>query len=157
MSQPNLSIPAIFNVSGKIALVTGGSSGIGYMITSSLAQNGAKVYIASRNLKNLEQAATEINALGYPGKVIPIVGSLGTMKECKDLANSFKSFESELNLLFNNSGMSWGGLLEDFDEKNGWDRLFSLNVKSVFYLTVELISVLEKGSKGIHFLYILFR
>jgi NAD(P)-dependent dehydrogenase (short-subunit alcohol dehydrogenase family) len=59
-----------------------------------------------------------------------------------------KEKETKLHLLFNNSGMSWGGLLDDFDEVSGWDRLFSLNVKSLFYLTVELLDLLERGSLG---------
>lgn len=56
--------------------------------------------------------------------------------------------ESKLHLLFNNAGMSWGAELTNFPEKNGWDRLFALNLKTCFYLTVSLLPVLEAGAHG---------
>lgn len=82
------------------------------------------------------------------GICIPIQADLGTRAQAEQLANQIKQRESKLHLLFNNAGMSWGALLTDFPEKNGWDRLFALNLKTCFYLTVSLIPLLGAGAEG---------
>ena len=137
------------NIRGKIALVTGGGSGLGLMITKALVQNGCTVYIASRKLGQISKVAQELSSK-YDGKCIAIEASLGTKQQALDLALKLQNLEpsGKLDILVNNSGMSWGGSLENFEESGGWDRLFSLNVKTVFYLTTSLLPMLEKGSKG---------
>ena len=67
----------IFNVKGKIALVTGGGSGIGLMITQTLAVNGAKVYIVGRTKEKLDKVV-EVHGKDIPGQIIPIVGDVQT-------------------------------------------------------------------------------
>lgn len=143
----DFNVNTLFNVKNKIALVTGGGSGIGKMITSALVQNGAKVYIASRNLKVIEQVAKELTDIG-PGKCIAIQASLSSKEDAIKLAKDFESKEDRLDVLVNNSGMSWGSPYNDFDEKNGWDNLMALNVKIPFYLTSALTPLLSKSSKG---------
>lgn len=94
------------------------------------------VYIASRKLKAVQQAADELNSKGYSGQCIPLQADLAGKMDADKLAALIAEKESKLHFLFNNAGMSWGNLLTDFDEANGWDRLFALNVKVVFYLSV---------------------
>ncbi|KAJ3104634.1 hypothetical protein HDU97_009025 [Phlyctochytrium planicorne] len=144
----NLKLDSLFSVKGKIALVTGGGSGIGKMIAAALVQNGAKVYIASRKLKNVQEAADELNKMG-PGSCIPLQADLTTRAECEALAAKLKEKESKLHILVNNSGMSWGNALTDFNEKDGWDRLFALNVKGLFYLTTALLPLLQKDANNV--------
>ncbi|KAI8928489.1 hypothetical protein BC831DRAFT_448129 [Entophlyctis helioformis] len=147
MSVPDFKLPALFNVKGKVALVTGGGAGIGKMMAAALVQNGAKVYIASRKLQVVEEAAKELTALG-PGTCIGLQADLMSRKQAEDLAAQLAARESKLHILVNNSGMSWGSPLDNFDEKNGWDRLMALNVKSMFYLTAALVPLLKAGANS---------
>lgn len=70
-----------------------------------------------------------------PGECIALQADLGTKAQSQALADQIKQRESKLHILVNNAGMAWGSALTDFDEKNGWDRLMALNVKSIFYMT----------------------
>ncbi|ORY53829.1 NAD(P)-binding protein [Rhizoclosmatium globosum] len=132
----NLTAPALFGLqtanTRKVAIVTGGGTGIGKMITAALAQNGAKVYIASRKLKVVQDAAAEINAMpntiASKGEVIALQADLVDKEKCVAFVNQIKAKEQKLHILVNNAGISWGSDLLDFDEKNGWDKLMAVNV-----------------------------
>ncbi|KAF9265913.1 NAD(P)-binding protein [Marasmius fiardii PR-910] len=143
----HLKVPTLFNVKGKIVLVTGGSSGIGKMVAAGFAQNGAKVYIASRKESALKEAAAEISK-DATGSVHYIVGNVSSKAGCDDIVNQFKKRESKLHVLVNNSGISWGGPYDDFPEEKGWDNVFNVNVKSIFYMTVGLTDLLSKDSNS---------
>ncbi|KAI8852406.1 putative NADPH-dependent beta-ketoacyl reductase [Chytridium lagenaria] len=144
----NLKLDSLFSVKNKVAVVTGGGSGIGKMIAAALIQNGAKVYIASRKLKNVQDAADELNKMG-PGMCIALQADLTTKAEADALATKIMEKEPKIHILVNNSGMSWGGHLTDYNEKDGWDRLFALNVKSLFFLTTALLPALQKDATNI--------
>ncbi|KAJ3349227.1 hypothetical protein HDU83_000703 [Entophlyctis luteolus] len=120
------------------------------MIAAALAQNGARVYIASRKLKVVQDAAAEINAMqqtiASKGSVIAFQGDVADKASVDAIANFVKQRESKLNFLFNNAGISWGSELLNFDEKNGWDKLLAVNVKAPFYLSVALLPLLEKDA-----------
>ncbi|KAJ3328875.1 hypothetical protein HDU93_001241, partial [Gonapodya sp. JEL0774] len=147
MSAPDLSIDSIVNVKDKVVLVTGAGTGIGKMLAAAYIQNGAKVYIASRKKQVIEETAAELNAMG-PGKCIPLVADLTTKAACDALAGEIKKREPKLHILVNNAGVSWGAPLEEYPEKQAWDNLFALNVKSIFYLTVACLPLLEAGANG---------
>ncbi|KAH9834838.1 rhamnolipids biosynthesis 3-oxoacyl-reductase [Rhodofomes roseus] len=140
----DLNIPSLFDVKGKVAVVTGGGSGIGTMIAAAYVQNGAKVYIAARKEKQLKDVCDTLNAKG-PGSCHYFIADLSTKAGCDKLAASIKERESKVDILVNNSGISWGARYEDFAEV-GWDRVLALNVKSIFYLTVALTDVLAKDA-----------
>lgn len=141
----NNSPASLFDVKGKIALVTGGATGIGYMIAKAYVQSGVKVYIASRNLANLTKCSTELTFLG-PGSCHALAADVTSKAGIQALVASLSSRESKLNILINNSGVAWGDSIDQYDEPNGWDRLFALNVKSIFYLSTLLVPLLEKGA-----------
>ncbi|KAG8742607.1 hypothetical protein FRC10_001205 [Ceratobasidium sp. 414] len=123
-TRVDLTVASLFNVKDKIALVSGGGSGIGLMIAGALVQNGAKVYIASRKEKQLKESKAG----------------------CDALCDAFKKRESKLHILVNNSGATWGAPWENFPEKEGWDRVMALNVKSLFYMTSNLTEYLQKDA-----------
>eukprot|EP00127_Corallochytrium_limacisporum_P000063 Clim_evm2s3 gene=Clim_evmTU2s3 len=135
----------LFNVSGKKVLVTGGGRGIGLYMAAGFVKNGATVYISSRSKDVIEEEAARLTKVG-PGKCYAIAADLSSVEQCKNLIAEYKKHESEMHVLINNSGYTWGAPIDDFPEK-GWDRVMDLNVKTVFYLTAEALPLLEKGSK----------
>jgi NAD(P)-dependent dehydrogenase (short-subunit alcohol dehydrogenase family) len=143
---PNLSSGALFGLDGKVVVVTGGGTGLGLMMATAFVQNGAKiVYICSRKLKNLETAANTLNSI-RSGVCVPLEANLTTAQGCKDLASEIAKRESTLDVLVNNSGVSWGSAIDKVDEVKGWDRVFDVNTKSIFYLTVALLPLLKKDA-----------
>jgi len=147
IAESDFSVSSIFDVRDKIALVTGGGSGLGTMMASALVQNGAKVYIASRKEKQLKEVCDRLNKQG-PGTCHYIIADLGSKAGCDALAEAFKLKESKLHILVNNSGATWGAKWEETPEKEGWDRVMALNVKGLFFLTVALTEVLAKNSSA---------
>ncbi|KAF8589674.1 NAD-P-binding protein [Ramaria rubella] len=143
----DLSVPSLFDVKGKIAVVTGGGSGIGTMIATAFVQNGAKVYIASRKESQLKEVSDALNKI-RPRSCEYIVVDLGSKAGCDKLTEAIKQKENKIHILVNNSGATWGAPYEDFPEKEGWDRVLALNVKSIFYLTQGLTGLLEKGANN---------
>ncbi|KAA1471893.1 rhamnolipids biosynthesis 3-oxoacyl-reductase [Dentipellis sp. KUC8613] len=139
------SVSSLFNVQGKIAVITGGGSGIGTMIATAFVQNGAKVYIASRKEKQLKEVSERLNKI-RPGACEYFVADIGSKAGCDKLVEDIKEKESKIHILVNNSGMSWGAPYENVPEKEGWDRVMALNVKSIFYLTVGLTDLLAKDA-----------
>ena len=125
----------------KVALVTGGSSGIGAMIARGYVEAGAKVYIASRKKDVCEQVAAE---LSEKGTCIALAANLQEASECVRLADEIANREGKLDILVNNAGANWGEPIESFPDA-AWDRVLGLNVKAVFNLTRALIPSLTKA------------
>ncbi|KAH9903509.1 NAD-P-binding protein [Cubamyces lactineus] len=144
-AELDFTTPSLFDVKGKVAVVTGGGSGIGSMIASAYVQNGAKVYIASRKEKQLKEMAEALTKKG-PGSCHYIVADISTKAGCDALADAIKQRESKVHILVNNSGASWGAPYDNVPEKEGWDKILSLNVKSVFYMTAALTPLLAKDA-----------
>lgn len=130
---------SIFSLEGKIALVTGGSTGIGYMITHALVSAGAKVYIASRKLDACREAAESLS--GLPGECVAFGADLSCEEGIISLARFIAEQESELHILVNNSGRTWGASFDQFPWK-AWNDVMSLNVTAPFTLTRELTPLL---------------
>jgi len=129
----------LFSISGKTALVTGGSRGIGKMIASGFVDAGAKVYISSRKADVCEQVAAE---LSERGTCLALPADLSLEDECRRLAAEMAEREPKLDILVNNAGATWGAPLEDHDEDT-WERVLGLNVKGVFHLTKFLTPLLQ--------------
>ena len=139
----SLQVKDLFNVSGKTALVTGGSRGIGEMITSGFLANGAKVYITARKEEALNLKAKELTDL-YGVECIPFSGDLSNQEGIQQLVEFINDAEPDgLDYLINNAGAAWGANYDDFPE-SGWDKVVDLNLKTPFFLTQQLTSLLEK-------------
>ena len=139
-----MKINELFNVSGKVAIVTGGSRGIGEMITAGFLANGAKVYISARKELPLIQKAQELSEK-YGGECIAIPCDLSSMEGIEYFAQQLAEKEEGIDFLINNAGAAWGEPLEDFSE-TGWDKVMDLNVKSIFFLTQKLKSLLKTNA-----------
>ena len=130
----------LFSIEGKVALVTGGSRGIGEMIAAGFLANGAKVYISSRKADVCDATAERL-AKEYGGECISMPADLADVGAIEAFAKDLSSREPKLDILVNNAGVSWGASLEEFPEI-GWDKVMDTNVKGVFFLTQKLLPML---------------
>jgi NAD(P)-dependent dehydrogenase (short-subunit alcohol dehydrogenase family) len=145
MSQEEqaFNIGELFSIKGKVALVTGGSRGIGLMIARGYVEAGAKVYISSRKQEVCDAVAAELSAIG---ECISLPADLSTTEGCKQLADELSSREAALHILVNNAGAAWGAALEEYPEA-GFDKVMDTNVKSLFFLTQHLLPLLERAAR----------
>jgi NAD(P)-dependent dehydrogenase (short-subunit alcohol dehydrogenase family) len=129
----------LFDVSGKTAVVTGGTRGIGLMIARGLLEAGARVYISSRKADAC--AAAERDLAQY-GTVVAIPADLSREDECVRLADEVRQREQSLNVLVNNAGATWGAPIEEYPVA-GWDKVVNINLKAPFFLTQAFLPLLE--------------
>jgi NAD(P)-dependent dehydrogenase (short-subunit alcohol dehydrogenase family) len=135
----------LFDVSGKTAVVTGGSRGIGFMIAGGLVRAGARVVIASRKEADLNAAAEQ---LAQSGDCRAIPADLSNSEGAAALAEAAREhFDDSLNILVNNAGATWGAPLEEFPQ-SGWDRVIGTNVEGIFHLTVGLLPALRSAASA---------
>jgi NAD(P)-dependent dehydrogenase (short-subunit alcohol dehydrogenase family) len=131
----------LFDLTGKVAVVTGGTRGIGLMMARGLLQAGARVYISARKPDEGAQARTE---LAPHGTVHFVQADLSTEEECLRLAAEVGRLEDELHILVNNAGATWGAPLQEFPA-SGWDKVLDLNLKAPFFLTRAFLPLLEEA------------
>ena len=133
----------LFNVSNKVVVVTGGSRGIGEMITSGFLANGSKVYITARKEEALIKKAEELSKK-YDCSCIPVCGDISSSEGIDSLVDFLNDAEPDgIDFLINNAGAAWGANYDDFPE-SGWDKVIDLNLKTPFFLTQKLTPSLEK-------------
>ena len=133
----------LFSIEGKIALVTGGSRGIGEMIAAGFLANGAKVYISSRKAEVCDETANRLQEQ-YGGECISLPADLSNLNGIESLVDSLPDGE-KLDILVNNAGASWGEPIDEYSEK-GWDKVMDTNVKGVFFLTQKLLPLLRSSA-----------
>jgi len=134
----------LFSLEGKVALVTGGSRGIGAMIARGFLEYGAKVYVSARKAAELEATAAE---LGKLGPCIALPADLSNEAGCRALADAVAAREGALHVLVNNAGANWGAPLAEYPDA-AFDKVMSTNVKGPFHLTRFLLPLLEKGGSA---------
>ncbi|KAG7401770.1 hypothetical protein PHYBOEH_011059 [Phytophthora boehmeriae] len=142
----SLGLKTLFDVKDKVVVITGGGRGIGKMMADGFVQNGAKVYIASRSLGACEETAAELNAKG-PGQCIALQANLLSEAGCKALAQEIAKRESKVDVLINNSGVSWGGSFDQHHEA-AWNKVLTVNVTSPFHLTKFLLPLLDAAANS---------
>jgi NAD(P)-dependent dehydrogenase (short-subunit alcohol dehydrogenase family) len=142
MTEGQISTHAqLFDLTGKNALVTGGTRGIGMMMARGLLQAGARVVISSRKADACESAKEQLSAFG---DVLAIPADLSRHDECLRLADLVTAETDELHILVNNAGATWGEPLESFPD-SAWDKVLDLNVKSPFWLVQALVPALRRA------------
>lgn len=129
----------LFDLSGRIAVVTGGSRGIGEMIAAGFVRQGVKTYISSRKADACEATARRLSAAG---ECVSIPADLSSMEGVDYLADELARREDRLGILVNNAGAVWGEPIDDFPE-SGWDKVMNVNLKAPFFLTRRLLPLLE--------------
>jgi NAD(P)-dependent dehydrogenase (short-subunit alcohol dehydrogenase family) len=131
----------LFSLEGKVALVTGGATGIGRMAATGLMQAGAHVFIASRKSGACEAVAKELNEMGGPGKVTGFVGDVGSADGVAALSAEMSKRTDKLNILMNNAGITWGAPLGEFPFE-AWEKVQAVNNAGLFHLTQSLLPML---------------
>jgi NAD(P)-dependent dehydrogenase (short-subunit alcohol dehydrogenase family) len=132
----------LFSLSGKTALVTGGSQGIGLMISRGLVGAGAKVYVSSRKKDVCERAAAELSEIGSC-EALPADVSIAS--EAKRLADELAEREGRLHVLVNNAAAAWAAPITEYPDA-AWDKVLGLNVKGLFNLSVACLPLLEAAA-----------
>ncbi|TXS90192.1 SDR family oxidoreductase [Parahaliea maris] len=132
----------LFDVQGRVVVVTGGSRGIGAMIAQGFLESGARVYITARKAEELQETRERLSAFG---ECVAIVSDLSTLAGVEAFAADLAERESGLDILVNNAGATWGAPVESFPEA-GWDKTMNLNVKAPFFLTQRLLPLLRAAA-----------
>ena len=132
----------LFSLSGRTALVTGGSRGIGRMIAEGYLAQGARVYISARKAAACDQTAKELSAFGH---CVSLPADVSTLEGAQALVDAYAKHEDALDILVNNAGAAWGAPYDEFPE-SGWDKVVDLNLKTPFFLTQALTPMLKKAA-----------
>lgn len=135
-----MDIPNLFSVKGRVALVTGGSAGIGRMIATGLAAAGARVYICARGAEKVAKAAS-----GMDGDVIGLAADVASAEGIAALVAEISGREGALHILVNNAGTLTDAPIDTFSEDQ-WDDVIGLNLKTPFFLMQKLLPLLRAGA-----------
>jgi len=129
------SVQQLFNLEGKVALVTGGSRGLGLQIAQALGEAGAKIMLTSRKAGDLEEAAADLQAAGIDTRWIAADAS--KEEDIRRMADETLQRMGDVHILVNNAGAAWGAPAEDHPVE-AWDKLMNLNVRGYFILSQHL-------------------
>ncbi len=134
----------MFDISGRVAVITGGSRGIGRMIAEEFVHRGVRTYITARKAEVCEQTAAVLSEFG---ECIALPKDLSTTEGIGEFVAELKKRESKIDILVNNAGTAWGAPFDEFPEK-GWDKVMNINLKSVFFLTQQLAPLLRAAASA---------
>jgi NAD(P)-dependent dehydrogenase (short-subunit alcohol dehydrogenase family) len=137
-----MSASDLFSIRGKVAVVTGGSRGIGLMIARGFVEAGARVVISARKVDACNETVVELSKIG---ECWAVPADLGTPEGALQVVSAVTAREKAVHILVNNAGATWGAPLEEFPDA-GWDKIIAINLKGVFHLTAKLLPMLRKGA-----------
>jgi 3-oxoacyl-[acyl-carrier protein] reductase len=135
----------MFNLNGQIALVTGGSQGIGRAIALTLAERGADIAVMARTLDKCEAVATEIRALGR--RAFAVQGDMADTGGMKEIVAKVMQELGTITILVNNAAITRDGLLLRMKQAD-WDAVIQTNLTGVFALTQAALPAMMKTNKG---------
>ena len=133
-------IQQLFDLTGRVALVTGGSRGLGLQMAEALGEAGAKVMLTARKAADLEAAVAELGQRGIDARWIAADSS--QPDEIARVVAETRERLGDIDILVNNAGVAWGAPAEDHP-LSGWDKLMNLNVRTTFLFS-------PGGGQGLH-------
>ena len=125
----------LFDLSGRTALITGGSRGLGLQMAEALGSQGARLVLSARKADELQQAQAHLQKLGYEVDWVAADGSRDA--DIQALADAALEKLGHVDILVNNAGASWGAPAEDYPAE-AWDKVFDLNIRGLFLLTQQI-------------------
>ncbi|MFH1485527.1 MAG: glucose 1-dehydrogenase [Chloroflexota bacterium] len=136
-----------FSLKGRVAIVTGGSRGIGRAIALGLAEAGADVVVASRKLADLESVAGEVSALGR--RSLAVATHMGKAEDIQNLVDKVKQEFGRIDVLVNNAGTNpvFGPVLEG--DERAWDHIMSVNLKGYFLMSQAAAKAMIEQKRGV--------
>lgn len=139
-----MEVKRLFDLSGRTALVTGGSRGLGLQIAEALGEMGASVVITARRANELEEAAEYLKKLGIDA--VPLVTDLSKIDGIRAMVESIVGDGKEIDILVNNAAATWGAPAEDY-QSEGWHKVINLNLTASFLLSqsVAKLSMIRRG------------
>lgn len=139
-------LTSLFDLTGRVAIVTGGSRGLGFQIASALGEFGASLALVARKKADLDAAVEQLNAAGRTA--VGFVADLGTPEAASDLTGRVIERFGRIDVLVNNAGTAWGAPAESYP-LDGWNKVIDLNVTGLFLLTQAVArSAFLKQGKG---------
>jgi gluconate 5-dehydrogenase len=129
MSTP---VQQLFDLTGQVALVTGGSRGLGLQIAEALGEAGAKIMLTSRKAADLEEAAADLAERGIDARWVAADASDPT--QIRKVVDATMQRLGRIHILVNNAGATWGAPAEDYPLE-AWDKVMNLNVRSIFLMS----------------------
>lgn len=130
-----MSVRSLFELTGKVALVTGGSRGLGLQMARALGEMGARLAICARQAGELEAAVENLRQVGI--EVLPVALKLGEPESAAALVEAVLARYGRLDVLVNNAGTSWGAPAENYPDE-AWRKVMALNIDAMFFLTREV-------------------
>ncbi|MBL8486786.1 MAG: SDR family oxidoreductase [Rhodocyclaceae bacterium] len=145
-----MSVKQLFDLTGKIALITGGSRGLGLQMAEALGEMGAKVAITARKADELKEAEAHLTSLGV--QVLTIVNDLSRFDRIPGMVDQVLAHYGTIDILVNNAGATWGAPAEDYPDE-AWKKVMDLNINAMFFLSREVgkrVMIPKKSGKIIN-------
>ncbi|MDP2793312.1 MAG: SDR family NAD(P)-dependent oxidoreductase, partial [Sulfurisoma sp.] len=130
-----MSVKQLFDLTGKVAIITGGSRGLGLQMAEALGEMGAKLAITARKADELAEAKTHLEKQGI--EVLAVASDLSKFDQIPSLVDKVLEHYGRIDILLNNAGATWGAPAEDYPA-DAWMKVINLNVNGMFFLTQEV-------------------
>lgn len=141
-----MNVNEMFNLKGKVAIVTGGGRGIGQFMAEGLAEAGVNLVLASRKVENCEETGKKLadaNGIQY----LAVKCDLGVKEDIDALVDATMKKFGKIDILVNNSGVTWGAPTLEFPLEN-WDKIFNVNVRGVWIITQKVANIMKAQGGG---------
>ncbi len=130
-----MSVRELFKLDGRVALITGGSRGLGLQMAEALGEMGCRLAITARKAEELAEARAHLEKMGY--EVLTVVNDLSRPEQIPEMVDQVLQRFGAIDILVNNAGATWGAPAEEYPDE-AWRKVLGLNVDSVFFLSREV-------------------
>ncbi len=130
-----MSVKKLFDLTGKVALITGGSRGLGLQMAEALGEMGAEVVLAARKADELKEAESHLKKKGI--EVLTVTNDLSKFEQIPGMVDAVVAKFGTIDILVNNAGATWGAPAEDYPDE-AWHKVMNLNINAMFFLSREV-------------------